>query len=416
MSHIVDSLVAEGLTDSGSVRVQATVVATANTTTTLSVGSVSYMIFTGSTSGQIVRLGDATTYLVGHTYLIHNASTATVSIEDNSGSTLFTLSAGQRSVVILQNNSTAAGIWVYTLTTPVISGGGTVTSVALSLPSIFSVSGSPVTTSGTLTGSLVNQNANTIFAGPASGAAAVPTFRTQVLADLPQLTNGQLYIGSTGASVVASTLTAGTGISITNGAGSITIASTVTGTVTSVALALPSIFTVSGSPVTTSGTLTGTFNTQTANTVFAGPSTGSPAVPTFRSLVLADLPQLTNGQLYIGSTGSSVVASTLTAGTGISITNGAGSITIATTLTGTGLRSKAGTITAGTFTGTPRTASVTFTSAFPDTNYTITVTGVDARQWSWSSKATTGFTISSNANQALTGNVDWQAIAIGEST
>jgi hypothetical protein len=59
---------------------------------------------------------------------------------------------------------------------------------------------------------------------------------------------------------------------------------------------------------------------------------------------------------------------------------------------------------------------VTFTTAFPDTNYTITVTGVDARQWSWSSKATTGFTISSNANQALTGNVDWQAIAIGEST
>lgn len=40
------------------------------------------------------------------------------------------------------------------------------------------------------------------------------------------LTNGQLAIGNTGADPTASTLTAGTGITITNGAGAITIAST----------------------------------------------------------------------------------------------------------------------------------------------------------------------------------------------
>ena len=62
------------------------------------------------------------------------------------------------------------------------------------------------------------------------------------------------------------------------------------GTVTSVALSLPSIFTVSGSPVTTTGTLTGTLNTQTANTVFAGPASGAAATPTFRALVSADIP------------------------------------------------------------------------------------------------------------------------------
>jgi len=62
-------------------------------------------------------------------------------------------------------------------------GGGSVTSVGLSLPSIFSVSGSPVTTSGTLTGSLANQTANTIFAGPTSGGAAAPTFRALVAND-----------------------------------------------------------------------------------------------------------------------------------------------------------------------------------------------------------------------------------------
>lgn len=40
------------------------------------------------------------------------------------------------------------------------------------------------------------------------------------------LTNGQLAIGSTGADPSAATLTAGTGITITNGAGTITLAST----------------------------------------------------------------------------------------------------------------------------------------------------------------------------------------------
>lgn len=64
---------------------------------------------------------------------------------------------------------------------------GTVTSVALALPSIMAVSGSPVTTSGTLTGTLTTQSVNTLFAGPSSGAAAVPTFRALTTADIPAL-------------------------------------------------------------------------------------------------------------------------------------------------------------------------------------------------------------------------------------
>lgn len=63
-----------------------------------------------------------------------------------------------------------------------------------------------------------------------------------------------------------------------------------TGTVTSVALSLPAIFTVSGSPVTTTGTLTGTLATQTNNLVWAGPAVAPAAAPTFRALVNADLP------------------------------------------------------------------------------------------------------------------------------
>lgn len=77
--------------------------------------------------------------------------------------------------------STTAGV----LSWAAGGGSGTVTSVGLSLPSIFSVSGSPVTTSGTLTGALATQTANTVFAGPTSGGAAAPTFRALANADLP---------------------------------------------------------------------------------------------------------------------------------------------------------------------------------------------------------------------------------------
>lgn len=75
-----------------------------------------------------------------------------------------------------------------------------------------------------------------------------------------------------------------------------------TGTVTSVSLGLPSsVFSVSGNPITGAGSLTGTFLTQTANTVFAGPTGGVAAQPTFRTLVGSDLPTpLTLSSLALG--------------------------------------------------------------------------------------------------------------------
>ena len=60
--------------------------------------------------------------------------------------------------------------------------------------------------------------------------------------------------------------------------------------VSSVALTVPSWQTVTGSPITSSGTLAISDNTQTANYIFAGPSSGSAAAPTFRALVAADIP------------------------------------------------------------------------------------------------------------------------------
>lgn len=64
------------------------------------------------------------------------------------------------------------------------SGGG-VTSVAMTVPTILNVAGSPVTTSGTFALTLANQSANTVLAGPTTGSAAPPAFRAIVAADLP---------------------------------------------------------------------------------------------------------------------------------------------------------------------------------------------------------------------------------------
>lgn len=70
-------------------------------------------------------------------------------------------------------------------------GSGTVTSVGLSLPNIFTVSNSPVTTTGTLTATLASQTANYVFAAP-NGSAGSPTFRALVAADIPTLTASKI--------------------------------------------------------------------------------------------------------------------------------------------------------------------------------------------------------------------------------
>ena len=114
----------------------------------------------------------------------------------------------------------------------------------------------------------------------------------------------------------AVTIAEGTGVTVTTSGSTITIAASgaTGGTVTEVGLAMPPIFTVSGSPVTTTGTLTATLNSQNANLIWAGPTTGSANQPTFRSLVGGDLPAATtsaNGAVKPGSGLAITVGGTL---------------------------------------------------------------------------------------------------------
>jgi hypothetical protein len=134
------------------------------------------------------------------------------------------------------------------------SGGG-VSSVALTVPSFFSVAGSPVTSAGTLAISANTQGPNTFLAGPTGGAASTPSFRTLLPADVPELStekittgtlgtsrggtgystyeDGHLLIGnSSNNSLSKATLTAGSGITITNGNGAITVSTTASAGIT----------------------------------------------------------------------------------------------------------------------------------------------------------------------------------------
>jgi hypothetical protein len=84
------------------------------------------------------------------------------------------------------------------------------------------------------------------------------------------------------------------------------------------------------------------------------------------------------------------------------IAAGTGTVTSSTT-------SKSGIVSNTTWTGSPLNYQVTFTSVFPSTNYSVTVTGGDARVWTIESRGTTGFIINSNSNTGLLYPTYWIA-------
>ena len=72
---------------------------------------------------------------------------------------------------------------------------------------------------------------------------------------------------------------------------------------------------------------------------------------------------------------------------------------------------KSGVKTSGSFSGNPQAVTVTFGTAFPDANYSVSISGSDVRDWSVDSQAAASFVINSNAGQALSASAYWTAIA-----
>lgn len=176
--------------------------------------------------------------------------------------------------------------------------------------------------------------------------------------------SGTIAVAQGGTGTTTPALVAGTNVSITGTWPNQTINSTAsgggTGTVTSVAATVPAFLSVSGSPITTSGTLALSYSGTALPVVNGGSGQTS----------------YLNGELLIGNTtGNTLSKATLTAGTGILITNGAGSISVANT----GVTSVAGTGTVNglTLSGTvTSTGSLTLGGAITGVSLTSGVTGV----------------------------------------
>lgn len=87
-----------------------TTTATAAGTTTLTVASTGFQQFTGATTQTLV-LPDATTLLLGHTYIVANKSSGAVQVNANGGGALVTVSAGDWAIITLIAAGSAAGTW-----------------------------------------------------------------------------------------------------------------------------------------------------------------------------------------------------------------------------------------------------------------------------------------------------------------
>ena len=199
-----------------------------------------------------------------------------------------------------------------TATSPVVSSGGA--TPAISLASNYGDTQNPY----------ASKTANYVLAAP-NGSSGAPTFRAIVAADIPTLNQNTTGTASNVTGIVAvvnggtgtstPSLVAGSNITVSGTWPNQTIAATSSGsgTVTSVAATVPSFLSVSGSPITSSGTLAISYS-GTALPIANG-GTGITSTPT-------------DGQLLIGN-GTGYTASTLTAGSNITITNSSGGITIA---------------------------------------------------------------------------------------
>jgi hypothetical protein len=437
------------------------VVSSAFTTTVTSASTIQLastddrlQYFTGTTT-HTVRLPLTTSLVLGQSWEIVNKSTGSVAVNTWGGTnTITTVAAGTRATFtcIVKNASELASQW--DVNSP-SSTTGTVTSVAATVPAFLSVSGSPITTSGTIaisysgtalpilnggTGATTAQGAMNAFAGAVTSgsylrgngtnvvmstiqAADVPTLNqntTGTAANITATSNSTLTTlsglslpgsqvsgniggnaanvtntvaignGGTGQTPAAAAFNALSPIAVTgdiivgNGTNSATrlpigangyvltsnvttaawTANTGSGTVTSVDATVPSFLSISGSPITTSGTLAITYS-GTALPIANG-GTNSTSTPTAGAIAYG------TGTTYdftsVGVAGQ-VLTSNGTATPTWSTISGTGTVT--SVIAGTGLTG--GTITT---TGTIALATTAVTAAsYTSANITVDAYG-----------------------------------------
>lgn len=314
--------------------------------------------------GKLLNVGEVVSQDIAEKIKVINtmSTNASLTIEDEGAS----ISGSVRTINFVGAAVTASASGDE-VTVNVSSGTGTVTSVAVSGGTTgLTTSGGPITTTGTITlaGTLAVASGGT---GTATPSLVAGTNITSITGSWPNQTinasgsgtvTSVAATGGTGISVSGSPITTSGTLTITNTAPDQTVAltqggtTTITGTypnftISSADQFLGTVTSVTGtSPVVSSGGTTpaislasgygdtlNPYASKTANFVLAAPN-GTAGVPTFRAVVAADIPTLNQS-----TTGS---AATLTTGRTIAVTgdlaytspsfNGSANVTAAGTL------------------------------------------------------------------------------------
>lgn len=278
-------------------------------TTVLTAASSFTQVLTGTTT-QTYQLPDATTLANGASFQFNNNSTGLLTIVNNGSGAVATVAAGGASQIFLTSTSTSNGTWdvhgfipenILWGTNSLYLNNDVITGGTWQGGTIGTPYGGTGLTSFTSGGALYATSTSSLTSGTlptTAGGTGLATYTTgDVIYASATNTLAKLPIGSTG-----EVLTVSGGIPAWSA-----IPSNVASFQTSLSGLTPSTAT------TGAVTLAGTLN----------PSSGGTGQTTY-----------IDGELLIGNTsGNTLTKSTLTAGTGISITNGNGSISIASTVT-----------------------------------------------------------------------------------
>jgi hypothetical protein len=262
--------------------------AASGTTITLTLASARRYTITGS-GGQVIKLPDATTLTNGAVFAFdNNQSSGAITVNNNSNTLVVSVPSGGFVTVNLLSNATSAGSWDrhdqapsnVSWSTNTLDYAGSITSATWNGATVAVNRGGTGAT--TLTGYVKGSGTSALTA-----AATIPTTDLSGTITNAQLANSAITINGTstslGGSINVGTVTSVTGTSPVVSSGGATPAISMpvattsvsgylsstdwttfnnkgSGSVTSVGLSAPALFTVTGSPVTGSGTLALTYS------------------------------------------------------------------------------------------------------------------------------------------------------------
>ena len=309
--------------------------AASGTTIVLTASSVQNWVITGS-GGQIIRLPNATTLPNGALFTFNNnQSSGAITVQNNSSTTVATINSGGFVTVSLLDNSIAAGSWDRHDSTPAnvswstntFDYAGSITSATWNGNTVAYNRGGTGQSSAFTQGGVVYGSTTSALATSAVGTngqvltsqgTSTPTWTTPTTGTVtsvaatagtgisvtgsPITSSGTLTITNTAPDQTVA-IASGTGISVTGTYPNFTVTNTSPssgGTVTSVALTAPSIFTVTGSPITSSGTLALTYS-GTALPILNGGTGQTTANSAFNALAPS---QTSNSGKYLTTNGT----------------------------------------------------------------------------------------------------------------